>query len=147
MPLNLTDTTHYPTSGAINLSFDATADQSKQALNVTYPDASTNYRITSVVIPPGSKFHPGAHWHEDYDEYMRVLKGRARIRLGNDWKVYTPEDGEVRIPKGTVHDVMRADMGIGEDDGDLVMEERGDPGTYPIPSRAPSSDSKTWCTS
>lgn len=131
MTFTLTNTTQHPDSGATPLSLDATSDQSAQDVKLVYPSAENDYRITTAIIPPGSKFHPGAHWHEDYDEVMRVAKGRAKIRLGKEWKIYGPEDGEVLIPKGTVHDLMRADVDAkpGEgDEGEVWVEERGEPG-------------------
>lgn len=134
----LTNTTSWSSSGAIKISYDASADQSKQNFTFEYPTAATGYRVSVATIPQGSKFHPGAHWHEDYDEYMRVIKGRAKIRLGDTWRVITPEDGEVLIPKGVIHDITRADADAKpgeEDEGDLVVEERGDPGTLPTDQR------------
>ncbi|KAF2682889.1 hypothetical protein K458DRAFT_488144 [Lentithecium fluviatile CBS 122367] len=135
MPTGLTNTTTHPSSGTTQLTFDAidaATTHSTQDVQLIYPSASKNYKITTAVIPPGSKFHPGAHWHEDYDEIMRVVKGRARIRLGKEWRVYGPEDGEVLIRRGVVHDFMRADASgsvKGEDgvEGDLVIEEWSEP--------------------
>ncbi|KAJ4350088.1 uncharacterized protein N0V89_008709 [Didymosphaeria variabile] len=95
-----------------------------------YPTAETGYRITRAIVPQGSKFQVGAHWHEEYDEYMRVIQGRLKLRLGKTWKVYTPEDGEILIAKDVIHDLCRADKDAkpGEDDeGDMIIEERSDP--------------------
>ena len=64
---------------------------------------------------------------------MRVVKGRAKVRLGNEYRTIGPEDGEVLIKKGVVHDVMRADVGAKEgegDEGELWLEERSEPGTF-----------------
>ncbi|KAL0579924.1 hypothetical protein V5O48_002095 [Marasmius crinis-equi] len=43
------------------------------------------------------------HWHETHDEVMRVVKGQLRISLGSTSKIYSPEDGEVLIPRMTPH--------------------------------------------
>ncbi|KAF2728576.1 hypothetical protein EJ04DRAFT_449038 [Polyplosphaeria fusca] len=95
-----------------------------------YPSPANDYRTATVVVAPGSKWHVGAHWHEAYDEVMRIAKGRAKIRLGNTFRVIGPEDGEIFIPKFVVHDIMRADVDakVGEgDDEELWIEERGEP--------------------
>jgi mannose-6-phosphate isomerase-like protein (cupin superfamily) len=134
---NLTNTTAHADSGEIQITFDAvdaTTANSTQDAKVIYPSAENNYRVSIAIVPMGSKFHPGAHWHEDYDEVMRVVKGRAKIRLGSVTKVYGPEDGEILIKRGVVHDLWRADVDANEgekDEGDLVMEERSEPGTFP----------------
>lgn len=99
-----------------------------------YPYKEVNYRKNLAKIPVGSKFQPGAHWHEDYDEIMKVIKGRMAIRLGsNPWKVVTAEDGEVFIPRMVVHDLRRADVDAkpGEgDDEELWVEEQSEPGMF-----------------
>ncbi|ESK88669.1 hypothetical protein Moror_3072 [Moniliophthora roreri MCA 2997] len=47
------------------------------------------------------------HWHETHDEIMRIESGQIKIAMGSTpYKVYTPEDGEVFIPKGTPHSLM-----------------------------------------
>jgi mannose-6-phosphate isomerase-like protein (cupin superfamily) len=131
MPLTLTNTTSNPNTGNMQFSYDHTANKATQNVAMVYPTEASSYRITQIIIPPRSKFHVGAHWHEDYTEIMRVVKGRVKILLGKTWKVYTAADGEVIIPKNVIHDFMRADVDaqLGEEDqGDLVLEETGDPG-------------------
>jgi mannose-6-phosphate isomerase-like protein (cupin superfamily) len=130
---NLTNTTAHADTGDMQITFDAvdaaTANSTQDA-KLVYPTAETNYRVSLAIVPTGSKFHPGAHWHEDYDEVMRVVKGRAKIRLGSTWKVYGPEDGKILIKRGVVHDLMRADVDAkpeDRDEGDLVMEEWSEP--------------------
>lgn len=63
---------------------------------------------------------------------MRVVQGRGKIRLGNEWRDFGVGDGEVRIGRGVVHDVCRADSEEeGEGDGvDFVWEERVEPGAF-----------------
>lgn len=134
--MTLTDTTAYTASNTIALSYNGhgnTDHQISQDVSVLYPTADTDYRITRATIPAGSKFQIGAHWHEEYDEYMKVLKGRGKIRLGNEWKVYTAEDGDVKIPRNVVHDICRADKDAkpGEEDGeDFVWEEWTEPSMF-----------------
>ena len=43
------------------------------------------------------------HWHEMHDELFRVVQGRTQVRIGNETRIFVPEDGEVRIPKRTLH--------------------------------------------
>ncbi|KAF2789390.1 hypothetical protein K505DRAFT_284477 [Melanomma pulvis-pyrius CBS 109.77] len=130
MTLTLTNTTQQADSGASQLSLNDISNKNDQDLRLIYPAASNDYRISVAIIPAGSKWHAGAHWHEDYDEYMRVARGRAKIRLGSEYKIFTPEDGDILIPKLMVHDVMRADVDAKKGEGDdeeLWIEERSEP--------------------
>ncbi|KAF2706981.1 hypothetical protein K504DRAFT_458449 [Pleomassaria siparia CBS 279.74] len=137
MTLPRTNTTQRLDSGVAPVNLTAIANNAndsikveEQEVRVTYPAAANDFRITTAVVPAGSKWHAGAHWHEGYDEIMKVVKGRAKVRLGNEYRIVTPEDGEVVIPKFVVHDVMRADFDseVGEgDEGELWLEERSDP--------------------
>ncbi|KAF8804360.1 hypothetical protein BYT27DRAFT_7030457, partial [Phlegmacium glaucopus] len=56
----------------------------------------------SATADKASLFVP-LHWHEMHDEIFRVLKGRMEVRIGNETRIYFPDDGEVRIPKGVLH--------------------------------------------
>ncbi|KAF9728822.1 hypothetical protein PMIN02_001359 [Paraphaeosphaeria minitans] len=128
--MTLTDTTSQISTESVALSYNKVDKQTNQDVTLFYPTAETNYRITRAIAPKGSKFQVGAHWHEDYDEYMRIVQGRAKIRLGSTWKVFTPEDGEIKIPRMVVHDICRADRDAkpGEgDDEDMIIEEWSDP--------------------
>ncbi|GLB39815.1 hypothetical protein LshimejAT787_0703250 [Lyophyllum shimeji] len=71
------------------------------------PDADVLY------VPP--------HWHETHDEIIRVVEGRMEIMLGASVREYTPEDGDVRIPKGVVHS-LRTSEGV-----KCTFYERTDP--------------------
>jgi mannose-6-phosphate isomerase-like protein (cupin superfamily) len=85
---------------------------------------------TMIIIPRGSKWRPKPHWHERYDEFFAVKKGRALYKIDGLEKVMTPQDGIQSVKVGQVHDFMRADMGIqgeGSDQEDVVIEEWTDP--------------------
>jgi uncharacterized cupin superfamily protein len=84
-----------------------------------------------MTIPKGSTWSPGAHWHENYTEYTRVIKGRVKFTIGGVVSVKGPEDGVVTFPKYVVHDFCRADV---DGEGDVVIEEWTDPGTSMIPA-------------
>jgi mannose-6-phosphate isomerase-like protein (cupin superfamily) len=128
----LTNTTTHPDTTA-SITFDAadTARGANADVKIIYPTAASSYRITTAIMPPGSGFHPGAHWHEDYDEVMRVKQGRMRLRLNGEMRIVTPKDGEVVIKRGVVHDFWRADVDAGsegKEEGDVVVEEWMEPG-------------------
>jgi mannose-6-phosphate isomerase-like protein (cupin superfamily) len=61
------------------------------------------------------------HWHETHDEIFRVLKGEIEVTVGSSVKLYRPEDGEVRIPKGIPHS-LKTYPGV-----ECIVEERTDP--------------------
>lgn len=88
---------------------------------------------TRIIIPRGSKWGPGAHWHEHYVEHVRVLRGRVKVTINGVEGVKGPEDGVATFQLFDVHDFARADGGTetdGEgDEGDVIVEEWTDPGT------------------
>lgn len=101
-----------------------------------FPTPETNHRST-IIIPEQSKWTTTLHWHETHTEYIRILKGKARVTIGKVTKDYGPEDGDVRIDKFVTHEYMRADVDKrdGEkDQGDVEVLEWTDPGTYHFPS-------------
>ncbi|KAJ3897978.1 hypothetical protein F5879DRAFT_673014 [Lentinula edodes] len=55
--------------------------------------------------PDDDIFRVPSHWHEDHDEIMTIYEGRLKITLGGQTKVYTPESGEVFIPRGVPHSI------------------------------------------
>lgn len=138
MTFTLTNTTADTSAGSIALTYNrhGNADQQiTQGVSMVYPTVGTSYRVVRATIPVGSKFQIGAHWHEEYDEYMRVLSGRGKIRLGDSWKVYSAADGDILIKRGVVHDIKRAD--VDEDDGDgegedFVWEEWTEPSRFSL---------------
>jgi len=72
-------------------------------------------------ISGGEELNVPAHWHEAHDEYFRILKGKLKVLMGKTWKEYTPEDGEIKIPRGVVHS-LRSITGV-----EVICEERTDP--------------------
>ncbi|KJA17827.1 hypothetical protein HYPSUDRAFT_70451 [Hypholoma sublateritium FD-334 SS-4] len=48
-----------------------------------------------VSVPP--------HWHELHDEVFHVVEGRLEVLVGTVKRFYVPEDGQILIPKGTLH--------------------------------------------
>jgi len=79
--------------------------------------------LTRMHISANDKEIPAVplHWHELHDELFRVLKGRLQVRIGNETRIYVPEDGEVRIPKLTLHSLK---FFSGEE---CIFEERTEP--------------------
>ncbi|KAL1862788.1 hypothetical protein VTK73DRAFT_6647 [Phialemonium thermophilum] len=88
-----------------------------------------------ITLPPRSLWSSGLHWHETHVEYLRVVQGRVRVRLGGLEKIVRAAGGgsepapppEIRIDKNVWHEWSRADAGEdddGEDDEDAVVVER-----------------------
>ena len=86
---------------------------------VTY-DLSIANRVT-ITLPPGSKWTSELHWHETHTEFLKVLQGRAFVRLGNRAGNLGPEDGVVEVPKYTVHEWHRPQED--ESQEDLIVQE------------------------
>ncbi|KAJ3488270.1 hypothetical protein NLJ89_g11635 [Agrocybe chaxingu] len=74
---------------------------------------SGNTRGDTLSVPP--------HWHETHDEFLRIVQGRIEALIGSTTRIYVPEDGEICIPKGTVH-------GFRTFEGEhVIFEERTEP--------------------
>ncbi|KAF5365258.1 hypothetical protein D9758_005397 [Tetrapyrgos nigripes] len=94
-----------------------------KGVTMTFLDRNSPY-ITRVNIsgdPDAEQLFVPAHWHETHDEVMLIVKGKLEIMLGSTWRTYTPEDGEVTIPKGTVHS-LRSLKGV-----ETVFHEKTEP--------------------
>ncbi|KAJ4155930.1 hypothetical protein LMH87_001152 [Akanthomyces muscarius] len=88
---------------------------------VTY-DLTARDRVT-ITLPPHSTWSSGLHWHQDHDEYLRVVQGRIRVVLGNEELVIDAGQPEVKVPRYAWHSWQRA-----EADGEEVMVvERTEP--------------------
>ncbi len=61
---------------------------------------STRFHI-SKDIP--EELYVAPHWHELHDEIFHVIEGRLEVLIGTDKRFYYPEDGQILIPKGTLH--------------------------------------------
>jgi mannose-6-phosphate isomerase-like protein (cupin superfamily) len=95
-----------------------------------FPSAESNYR-PKIVIPEKSGWRTELHWHESYDEYIHINKGRIRVTIGDVKRECGPEDGDLKIPKFTVHEFMRADIdmeGEAKETGNVEILEWSDPG-------------------
>ncbi|KAH8902890.1 Cupin, RmlC-type, partial [Coniochaeta sp. PMI_546] len=106
---------------------------------VTY-DLSRPHRV-KITLPPGSKWSSGLHWHETHTEYLRLLSGTIRVRLGDEVRVLSASapgggdgdgDGvgvEVRVDRYVWHEWGRAGDGEEGEEGeeDVVVEERTEP--------------------
>ncbi|KAI9709394.1 MAG: hypothetical protein M1828_002515 [Chrysothrix sp. TS-e1954] len=115
--MQLTDTTANPSAGRPG------------AVTFIFPREETPF-ATRIIMHKNSKWTPGAHWHERYVEYFRVLQGRVRIITNGMPREVVESDGEQQIDKYVVHEFMRADVDAesGEgDDADVVVEERVEP--------------------
>ncbi|KDQ20409.1 hypothetical protein BOTBODRAFT_123982 [Botryobasidium botryosum FD-172 SS1] len=45
------------------------------------------------------------HWHDTHDEVFRVIKGQIQYTINGVAKTYSPDDGEILIPRRVVHSV------------------------------------------
>lgn len=91
---------------------------------VTY-DLSTPGSV-KITLPPTSTWSSGLHWHETHVEYLKVVRGSVRVRLGDTWQTVTAENGEqpeVRVDRYVWHEWQRAEPGGDE----VVVVERTDP--------------------
>lgn len=62
-----------------------------------------------------------------------MRKGRIRVTIGDVTREGGPEDGDLKIPKFTIHEFMRADIdceGDKKEAGDVEVSEWTNPGLY-----------------
>ncbi|KAB5513347.1 hypothetical protein GE09DRAFT_980869 [Coniochaeta sp. 2T2.1] len=99
---------------------------------VTY-DLTAPNRVR-ITLPRGSKWSSGLHWHERHTEYLLLVRGSIRVRLGDRVQILSAADGtgkdeEVVIPRGVWHEWCRADAEEkkGGEQEEVVVIERTDP--------------------
>ncbi|OJD35203.1 uncharacterized protein BKCO1_1800049 [Diplodia corticola] len=92
---------------------------------VTYDLSHSDYVV--VTLPAGSTWSSGLHWHERHVEYLRVIKGNIRVRLGDTVQIISaPESAgvrEIKVEKNTHHEWSREAV----DGEDVVVMERTEP--------------------
>jgi mannose-6-phosphate isomerase-like protein (cupin superfamily) len=77
-----------------------------------------------LIMKHGIAATTGLHWHEEKTEYLQILQGRAKVRLGNETAVFTSDDGPITVPRFLIHEYGRADGGaIESTDPDLRVKE------------------------
>jgi hypothetical protein len=121
--------------------------------SVTYDLTNTPHDVR-ITLPRGSTWTSGLHWHETHDEYLVLVSGRIRVRVGEVTRVLTapasssgppthpgeedsshPQTGvEIHIPRGTWHEwsgywgsEKELDDEEQEEAEEVVVIERTDP--------------------
>ncbi|KAH8899064.1 hypothetical protein GQ53DRAFT_759265 [Thozetella sp. PMI_491] len=92
------------------------------------PPSSVIYDLTqpnqvTVTLPTGSAWTSGLHWHETHTEYLRVVQGKVRVRLGNEIRTISAADGEVKVARNVWHEWSRDEAAEEE----VIVIERTDP--------------------
>ncbi|KAF5540988.1 hypothetical protein FMEXI_8140 [Fusarium mexicanum] len=88
-------------------------------------DMSTAGQVR-ITLPDSSIWSSGLHWHESHDEYLKVVKGTIRVRLGDSRQVISATDGnqpEIKVPRYAWHEWQRA----APDGEEVVVVERTEP--------------------
>ncbi|GAO15629.1 hypothetical protein UVI_02050600 [Ustilaginoidea virens] len=88
-------------------------------------DLSSPGHVT-ISLPPTSTWSSGLHWHETHTEYLKVVQGSIKVRVGSARRIITASatsQPEVRVDKFVWHEWQRAEPG-GEE---VVVVERTDP--------------------
>ena len=83
----------------------------------------TTPQVVRITLPPDSTWTSGLHWHETHTEYLQVVRGSIRVRVGDETRILSAGQPEVRVDKYVWHEWQRADAG-GEE---AVVLERTDP--------------------
>ena len=55
--------------------------------------------------------HLPEHFHPSLEEHWEVVEGAARVKLAGAWRDLRPEDGPVRVPANTRHEVKNESGG------------------------------------
>ena len=59
--------------------------------------------VSLAWLQPGLSYEP--HMHDDHEEVYYIIKGRGKIRVGNDVKEFRDGDA-IYIPEGMVHEII-----------------------------------------
>ncbi|KAF4441564.1 hypothetical protein F53441_11968 [Fusarium austroafricanum] len=79
-----------------------------------------------ITLPESSTWSSGLHWHETHDEYLKVIKGTIRVRLGDSKQIIRATDDhqpEIQVRRYEWHEWQRASP-EGEE---VVVIERTEP--------------------
>ncbi|KAH7265518.1 uncharacterized protein BKA55DRAFT_559137 [Fusarium redolens] len=79
-----------------------------------------------ITLPESSTWSSGLHWHETHDEYLKVVKGTIKVRLGDSRQVIHATDGiqpEIKVPRYAWHEWQRA----APDGEEVIVIERTEP--------------------
>lgn len=91
---------------------------------VTY-DLTAQEHVT-ITVPSGSQWTSGLHWHETHTEYLKLIKGKIKVRLGHEFmeiEASGDHQPEVKVPRYEWHEWQRATP----DGDDVVVQEHTDP--------------------
>ncbi|KAF4550845.1 Hypothetical protein D9617_15g041950 [Elsinoe fawcettii] len=93
--------------------------------HLEFPQDGDKSRSVTIVMGSGTTQSTGLHWHEEHNEYLQVLSGRAQITVGEDTFVAGPEHGTITVPAFTLHELGRADKSVeGQDYRDTELRIR-----------------------
>ncbi|KAF5676106.1 hypothetical protein FHETE_2233 [Fusarium heterosporum] len=79
-----------------------------------------------ITLPTSSTWSSGLHWHETHDEYLKVVQGTIRVRLGDSTQIISAPDGpqtEIKVTRYVWHEWQRA----APDGEEVVVIERTEP--------------------
>ena len=122
--LELTDTTNLNSLRYTlpSLKHDVTVHLPQSSLVTSRISRESTHRI--IEIPCGSHWEPGAHWHKEYVERIRIIQGSARVWI--DGKVQKLQEGdETTFQLFAVHNFCRSEFDSGPA---LLIEEWTDNG-------------------
>jgi hypothetical protein len=113
------------TASKASISFDRPNARGK----FVFPTAEPSNQ-SKIIIPENSRWRTELHWHETHDEYVHVRKGRIRVTIGDVTRESGPEDGDLKMPKFTIHEFVRAgtDCEGDKEAGDVEVFEWTNPG-------------------
>ncbi|WZH49357.1 uncharacterized protein QYS62_010556 [Fusarium acuminatum] len=128
---SLTSTNQTSSSSQFTITADHMGDQKipriiERALpNGVIYDMSTAGQVR-ITLPTTSTWSSGLHWHETHDEYLKVVQGTIRVRLGDSTQVFSATEGnqpEIKVARYVWHEWQRA----GPEGEEVVVVERTEP--------------------
>ncbi|KAK5989554.1 hypothetical protein PT974_11081 [Cladobotryum mycophilum] len=94
--------------------------------NAVIYDLSLASQVT-ITLPSASTWSSELHWHETHTEYLKVIKGSIKVRLGRTEQIVTATETsqpEIKVDRFVWHEWKRATS----DGEDVIVVERTDPG-------------------
>ncbi len=103
-------------------------DSFSRAGQVKYQFPQSEPSVT-IILPVGSIWSSGLHWHERHTEFLAIQQGEAEVTLNGQTSVYGERDGVIRIERFVKHEWKRANQGNSETgkQQSLVVKEWTEP--------------------
>ncbi len=94
---------------------NTSAIKAHQSAGIVYlypqPAPEGDEQTTTIVLTDIANESTPSRWHDHHTQVYKVAEGKVSFSIGTTTKVLGPEEGEVKIPPGTIYSFRREDFG------------------------------------